>query len=118
MSKVNTLSLFGLGQIVATPGALLALEKAGQSPGEFLARHHSGDWGDLKEEDRQENARSLEHGFRLLSTYKTVAGEKLWVITEADRSVTLCFSRASTKNLFEKKEKVMNTASSLKEYVE
>ena len=85
MSRVNTLSLFGLGQIVATPGALLALEKAGQSPGEFLARHHSGD---LEEEDRQENARSLEHGFRLLSAYKTVAGEKLWVITEADRSVT------------------------------
>jgi len=88
MSKVNTLSLFGLGQIVATPGALLALEKAGQTPGEFLARHHSGDWGDLEEEDRQENTRSLEHGFRLLSAYKTVAGEKLWVITEADRSVT------------------------------
>jgi hypothetical protein len=88
MNKVNTLSLFGLGQIVATPGALLALEKAGQSPGEFLARHHSGDWGELEEEDRQENARSLEHGFRLLSAYKTVAREKLWVITEADRSVT------------------------------
>ena len=101
--KVNTLSLFGLGQIVATPGALLALEKAGQSPGEFLARHHSGDWGDLEEEDRQENARSLEHGFRLLSAYKTVAGEKLWVITEADRSVTTLLFRASTKNLFREK---------------
>ena len=88
MSKVNTLSLFGLGQIVATPGALLALEKAGQSLREFLARHHSGDWGDLEEEDCQENARSREHGFRLLSAYKTVAGERLWVITEADRSVT------------------------------
>lgn len=88
MSKANTLSLFGLGQIVATPGALLALAKAGQSPCEFLARHHSGDWGDLEEEDRQENARSLEHGFRLPSAYKTGVGEKLWVITEADRSVT------------------------------
>ena len=89
MNKINTLSLFGLGRIVATPGALLALEKAGQSPGEFLARHHGGDWGDLDEQDRQENARSLEHGFRLLSVYNTVAGEKLWVITEADRSVTI-----------------------------
>jgi len=39
MSKVNTLSLFGLGQIVATPGALAALKKAGQQPGEFLTRH-------------------------------------------------------------------------------
>ena len=88
MNKINTLSLFGLGRIVATPGALLALEKAGQSPGDVLARHHGGDWGDLDEHDRQENARSLEHGFRLLSVYNTVAGEKLWVITEADRSVT------------------------------
>src|SRR2546430_10584303 len=56
----RSLSLFGLGQIVATPGALLALEKAGQSPGEFLARHHSGDWGDLEE-------RSEEHTSELQS---------------------------------------------------
>jgi hypothetical protein len=86
MSKVNTLFLFGLGQIVATPGALLALEKAGQSPGEFLARHHSGD---LSDEDRKENDYSLEHGFRLLSAYRTHAGDKLWIITESDRSVTI-----------------------------
>src|SRR5260370_6202869 len=30
--------LFTLGQVVATPGALAALEKAGQQPGDFLAR--------------------------------------------------------------------------------
>jgi len=69
-------------------GRIVRIGEGWTSPGEFLARHHSGDWGDLEEEDRQENARSLEHGFRLLSAYKTVAGEKLWVITEADRSVT------------------------------
>jgi hypothetical protein len=39
--------LFTLGQVVATPGALAALEKAGQQPGDFLARHVSGDWGEV-----------------------------------------------------------------------
>ena len=48
-----------------------------------------GDWGDLCDEDRNENRLSLEQGFRLLSSYRTCAGDtKVWVITEADRSVT------------------------------
>ena len=80
--------LFALGQVVATPGALVALEKAGQQPGDFLARHASGDWGDVPPEDSKENEFSLQHGFRLLSAYRTNAGDRLWVITEADRSST------------------------------
>ena len=43
--------LFDLGQILATPGALAALESAGQAPHQFLARHVTGDWGNLPEED-------------------------------------------------------------------
>jgi hypothetical protein len=54
----------------------------------FVARHQSGDWGDLSEEDRQENEFSLQHGFRLLSVYQTANGESIWVITVADRSAT------------------------------
>ena len=81
-------SLFPLRHVVATPGALAALEKAGQQPGEFLARHASGDWGEVSPEDIKENELSLQHGLRLLSAYYTSAGEKLWVITEADRSST------------------------------
>jgi hypothetical protein len=88
MQPITKHNLFSLGQVVATPGALTALQKAGQQPQEFLARHLQGDWGDLCEEDRQENALSLERGFRLLSRYNTSAGEALYVITEADRSVT------------------------------
>ena len=80
--------LFPLGQIVATPGALAALEASGQTPFEFLVRHNAGDWGDLVEEDRRENARALRHGSRLFSAYKLKDGSKLWVITEHDRSVT------------------------------
>jgi hypothetical protein len=47
-----------------------------------------GDWGEVCEEDRQENELALRQGFRLLSVYTTQAGEKLWVISEADRSAT------------------------------
>ena len=79
---------FFLGHIVATPGALEALRRAQQLPQDFLARHGIGDWGDLSEEDRQENELSLRKGFRLLSTYHTRLGERVWIISEADRSTT------------------------------
>ena len=88
MQEISKQPAFELGQIVATPGALAALTKAGQQPGEFLTRHINRDWGDLDEEDRKENEYGLEHGFRLLSAYKTNAGDRVWIITEADRSVT------------------------------
>jgi hypothetical protein len=84
----QTLSTFPLGRIVATPGALAALQAAEQTPHEFLARHMRKDWGDLSAEDRRENELSLREGLRLLSTYHTKLGERLWIITEADRSVS------------------------------
>jgi hypothetical protein len=88
MQRTKHQPLFSLGQIVATPGALAALEKAGQQPQEFLSRHVCGQWGELSEEDRRENQFSLERGFRLLSSYRTNAGDRLWIITESDRSLT------------------------------
>jgi len=88
MQQISKQPAFELGQIVATPGALAALKKAGQQPCEFLTRHINRDWGDLDEEDRKENEYGLEHGFRLLSAYTTNAGDRLWIITEADRSVS------------------------------
>ncbi len=80
--------MFPLGQLVATPGALAALEEAGQSANEFLRRHASGDWGEVCTEDASLNNQALKHGGRLLSAYRTRHGVRLWVITEADRSVT------------------------------
>jgi hypothetical protein len=88
MQKTERKPLFDLGQLVATPGALAALEKTGQNAMEFLSRHVMGDWGDLPEEDKNENQISLERGFRLLSSYRTTADARVWVITEADRSHT------------------------------
>jgi hypothetical protein len=79
---------FDLGTVVATPGALEALILVRESPATFLARHAVGDWGDLGEDDRRENDRSLDYGCRLLSAYQLPDGSKIWIITEADRSST------------------------------
>jgi hypothetical protein len=88
MQPLKKRGVFELGQIVATPSALATIEKAGQEPGDFLKRHAACDWGDLSAEDQKENDFSLEHGYRLLSSYRTKAGDKLWIITESDQSAT------------------------------
>ena len=87
-NKRSTIPRFALGQTFITPGAEEALQIAGQSATEFLRRHMSGDWGDLSDEDVKENEFSLKEGLRLLSAYQTGKGQKLWIITEADRSAT------------------------------
>ena len=74
---------FSLGQIVATPGAIEALEESGQSPSVFLDRHAQGDWGDVCEEDKGLNDQSVIDGSRILSSYTTLQGVKIWIITEA-----------------------------------
>lgn len=79
---------FPLGRTVATPGALAALAEAEQSPGEFIEKHWCGDWGEVDEEDAQENEFSLANDLRLLSAYTLTSGERIWIITEADRSST------------------------------
>jgi len=79
---------FLLGQVVATPGALEAFEHAEQTPDEFLRRHASGDWGDVGPLDAKKNESSLRDGQRLLSAYNLTSGERIWIITEADWSVT------------------------------
>ena len=53
-----------------------------------LARHCSGDWGEVCEEDWQSNDEAMEVGNRILSAYSTPDGLKFWIITEWDRSVT------------------------------
>ncbi|MBZ5639221.1 MAG: hypothetical protein LAO51_10780 [Acidobacteriia bacterium] len=77
---------FPLGQTVITSNALERLTH-GDVLG-ALRRHAAGDWGDVCEEDRQENELSLREGYRLLSVYHSAAGEKFWIITEADHSAT------------------------------
>jgi hypothetical protein len=52
-----------------------------------LERHANQDWGDLCSEDKKANDDAVRHGGRVLSSYE-LRGDKLWIITEADRSVT------------------------------
>jgi hypothetical protein len=79
-----TQKAFPLGQIVATPGAVqLGVDLLG-----LLRRHARGDWGDMCEEDLRANDDALLGGGRLFSGYSLPGGERLWIITEADRSVT------------------------------
>ena len=80
--------LFPLGQLVATPGALAALETAGDNPSKYLCRHINGDWGDVPPEDAKENEFSVQNNLRILSSYRLSDNTKIWVITEADRSAT------------------------------
>jgi hypothetical protein len=75
-------------RVVATPGALRALESANQLPNQFLQRHVDGDWGQVNEHDRRANELALIHGERLLSAYTMAGDQKIWIITEADRSST------------------------------
>lgn len=98
--------LFPLGRVLATPGALHALAVAEAHRGHgarragadapasdslvasLLARHVSGDWGQLDAEDQAANEQALAYGTRILSAYDLATGERVWIITEADRSAT------------------------------
>ncbi|QOQ80593.1 MULTISPECIES: hypothetical protein [Comamonas] len=80
--------LFALGQLLATPGALELLQTHKLTALPFVLRHVSGDWGDICAEDRQANADALQYGYRLMSVYELSKAERLWIITEADRSST------------------------------
>ncbi len=85
---------FSLGQVVATPGALAALQRSGENVAVLTDRHQRGDWGDVPPEDAKLNDEAIAHEGnpeqqgRVLSSYRTSAGERLWLITEFDRSVT------------------------------
>ena len=89
---------FALGQVVATPGALRLLQQTGTDAMALLMRHVTGDWGNICAEDAKENELSIAEGFRVMSVYALSLGdqvasdgdgrERVWLITEADRSVT------------------------------
>ena len=106
--KPGSTPRFALGRVVATPGALALIHATNSNPFVLLARHVTGDWGEIDPEDVITNEDALEHGLRVLSVYRLplqAAVEKgaapaqpskeadehdnrIWLITEADRSVT------------------------------
>ena len=83
-----TTTKFEMGLVYATRGALRTFEEADENSLILLKRHSSGDWGDVSEADQRENEFALQNGLRVLSAYHLGNGTKIWIITEADRSVT------------------------------
>lgn len=80
---------FPIGRTVVTPGALEALGGMQLAALPYLQRHVRGDWGDINESDAEANEQALETGqSRIFSVYPLKNGERLWIITEWDRSVT------------------------------
>lgn len=88
MSESTFTPRFALGQTVVTAGVNELILAGAFDPLDLLMRHQSGDWGEVCAEDRQVNEDALKYGNRILSAYSLPDGTKLWVITEADRSVT------------------------------
>ena len=97
----RTPPLFAVGQVVMTAGVAAMLRdvdgpeeeadairaRRADEVLECVARHLSGDFGTVCAADRAANRRAISDGERILSAY-TVAGARIWIITEADRSST------------------------------
>jgi hypothetical protein len=80
--------LFSLGQLVATPAALRALEESQETFWPYITRHLTGDWGELCAEDKRANDFAVKNEERILSAYGLKSSEKIWIISEWDRSYT------------------------------
>jgi len=80
--------LFPLGQVVSTPAALRLLKLQNSTPQELLELHRRGIWGTISEADARANKEALKSDARVLSSYSMTSVERVWVITEADRSAT------------------------------
>ena len=80
--------LFNLGDVVATPAALNALQSCNVNPAQLLQLHVSGNWGSVDPEDAKANDAAVNNSERILSSYRIGEYTRIWIITEYDRSVT------------------------------
>ena len=86
--STTTKPKFELGQLITTPGAMRALSRNGTSADQYVKRHQGGDWGDLDSYDVEANECAVTQDLTITSAYPLADGTRLWIITEADRSVT------------------------------
>ncbi|MDD5435210.1 MAG: hypothetical protein PH343_07255 [Nitrospira sp.] len=84
------MALFVLGRVYCTRGVNEELAQNLDFAGfvsKSIERHAVGDWGDLDEPDKRENEYAIGKYLRIFSAYN-YQNKKIWIITEADRSVT------------------------------
>jgi hypothetical protein len=77
-----------LGRLMATPDALNAFAATGENPINYIVRHMNLDPGMLGAEDQLAIVRAVREGARVFSAYELQDSTRIWIITEADRSVT------------------------------
>ncbi len=88
-APTSFMRLFPLGQLVMTANCFGTLARHKLSFSEALARHASGDWGDMVDQDKAMNNHALAAGEgRLFSAYELSDDVEIWIVTECDRSVT------------------------------
>lgn len=80
--------LFRFGALIYSAGIHALTRTGALDPLPYLRRHLCGDWGDMSEDDLRDNDAAAIYGTRLLSSYQIAPGQKIWIITEADRSMT------------------------------
>ncbi len=77
----------------ATPEALSLLAATTTDPAELLGRHAVSAWGEASAEDAKENELSVREEFCVLNSYSVgVVGERVWITTEANCSLTCLLS--------------------------
>jgi hypothetical protein len=86
---------FPLGRLVMTTHLESVLKESDlegwqEELNRFVVQHAMGEWGEMSQGDVEINEDALKYGGRLMSAYTTSQGIKVWIITEADRSVTTC----------------------------
>jgi hypothetical protein len=80
---------FEVGEVLVTPTAADALDTQGRTVSDLLGRHQAGDWGDVSDQVRLVNERGLSEGFNLQSTYLLDSGQRLVVVTNGERTLTM-----------------------------
>lgn len=83
--EFEAMAFLHLGRIVATANVAGRFNHDQLFP--LLCRHVSGDWGDVDPGDWRLNDDAVQNGDRVMSVYE-IDNQTLWIITEADRSVT------------------------------
>lgn len=85
---VSTPPRFRHGRLIMSSRVSELVEQRRLHVQSYLQRHLNGDWGEVSAGTRQANEAALRTKEALFSAYAIDSELKLWIITEADRTVT------------------------------
>ncbi|EPO4283164.1 hypothetical protein ACUARH_000138 [Pseudomonas aeruginosa] len=80
--------LFPIGALILSEGIDCLMREGRLDPMSYFRRHTRGDWGDVTDEQWQQNNAALKSGERLDSLYIVTRELRIRIFTEADRRAT------------------------------